>query len=215
MLRSRGCKRPSPQAAILAQNFRIHSASAEHVANIADRAAACEPEEAAPAQQRCYQGPKRVLRTCPSSMACSKEFGRQMEREARRRRSCEAQRKVFVSDGQAWNWSIWEDHFPDYEQVLDFIRVIQYLYAAAEAAEQTGTARWQRHLKMAAAVCAVSRPDAPAGLAWQRFLKMADAVWQGRVDEVITELENWWQRIRARPLRDAQRMFRRRRAPSR
>ncbi len=73
---------------------------------------------------------------------------------------------MFVSDGQAWNWSIWEENFPDYEQVLDFIHVTQYLYAAAEAAEQTGTARWQR------------------------YLKMAEAVWQNRVDEVISELKD-------------------------
>lgn len=67
-----------------------------HVANIAETApfsVECSPEQRLP-----YQGPKRVLRTCLSSMARSCEFGHQMERESRRRRFGEASRRVFIGD---------------------------------------------------------------------------------------------------------------------
>ncbi len=50
--------------------------------------------------------PQRLLRTVISSMKNSKEFGHQMEREAKRRRFGEADRKAFVADGLTCNWSI-------------------------------------------------------------------------------------------------------------
>src|SRR5690606_40852275 len=71
--------------------------------------------------------PKRLVRTVLSSMASSKEFGRQMAREAKRRRFGEAQAKAFLGDGLPWNWSIWKEHFSDYVPILDFIHVLSYL----------------------------------------------------------------------------------------
>jgi hypothetical protein len=148
---------PCPQ---LPDTFR----QLEHVAKIAEKAAfSGVSPEAEPPRPR-YQGPRRVLRTCLSSMACSRDFGRQMEQEARRRRFDESSRKVFVGDGLAWNWSIWKDHFSDFTPVLDFIHAVQYLYAAAEALSDDGPTRWARY---------------------RRF---AEAVWQGRVDDVVAEL---------------------------
>jgi hypothetical protein len=111
-----------------------------------------------------YQGPKRILRTCISSMAHSEEFGRQMRREAERRRFYEAGRRVFIGDGLAWNWSIWRTHFPTFTPILDFIHAVQYVYSAAEAWESDGPTRWKR------------------------YLQLAEAIWQGRIDEVIEAL---------------------------
>jgi hypothetical protein len=53
-----------------------------------------------------------------ASIAESKVFGRQMEREATRRRFFEANAKVFLGDGLPWNWSIWKNHFPDFTPIL-------------------------------------------------------------------------------------------------
>lgn len=50
--------------------------------------------------------PKRLVRTVVSSMSRSQTFGRQMQREARRRRFFEATAKAFLGDGLEWNWSI-------------------------------------------------------------------------------------------------------------
>jgi len=47
--------------------------------------------------------PKRLVRTVVSSMCRSKEFGRQMHREAKRRRFFEANAKAFLGDGLEWN----------------------------------------------------------------------------------------------------------------
>lgn len=133
-----------------------------HVANIAEKAAFSV--ECVDGRRQRYQGPTRVLRTCLSSMARSREFGHQMEREARRRRFNEASRRVFIGDGLPWNWSIWKEHFGDFTPILDFIHALHYLYAAAEAWEGTDAARWSR------------------------YLELAEAVWQGHVDAVIRSL---------------------------
>jgi hypothetical protein len=111
--------------------------------------------------------PKRLLRTCLSSMVESHKFGRQMEREAHRRRFFEAGLRAFLGDGLAWNWSIQQKHFPDFIPILDFVHPLTYLYNAAAA--MTGDGKQ----------------------VWQYYLAMAQACWQGRVDEVISALAKW------------------------
>lgn len=138
-----------------------------HVAKIAEMAAfagVCPNSSETPPP--IYEGPKRVLRTCISSMTCSDGFGEQMRREAHRRRFPEARRRVFLGDGLAWNWSIWQAHFPTFTPVLDFIHAVQYAYAAAAAWEANGPA------------------------CWRRYLTLAEALWQGRVDDVIAEIRS-------------------------
>jgi hypothetical protein len=133
-----------------------------HVAKIAEKAAF--PVDCGDDHRPSYRGPKRVLRTCLSSMARSCEFGRQMDVEARRRRFHEAARRVFIGDGLPWNWSLWKEHFSTFTPILDFIHAVQYLYAAAEAWENTAAARWSR------------------------YLALTEAVWQGQVDDVVAAL---------------------------
>lgn len=148
-------KDPCP---VLPDTFRQVS----HVANIAEKVAFsvdCVDE-----RRPRYQGPTRVLRTCLSSMARSREFGHQMKRETRRRRFGEASRRVFIGDGLPWNWSIWKEHFSTFTPILDFIHAVQYLYTAAGAWEGTDAARWSR------------------------YLALTEAVWQGKVDDVIRSL---------------------------
>lgn len=133
------------------------------VAKIAEKAA-FSVASAAEDRPR-YEGPERVLRTCLSSLECSQEFGLQMRREAQRRKFDAAPRRVFIGDGLGWNWAIWKEHFPTYTPILDFIHAVQYLYAAAAAWETTDEARWRR------------------------YLSLTEAVWQGRVDDVVGELK--------------------------
>lgn len=134
-----------------------------HVAKIAEKAA-WDVECPAASRPR-YKSCRRILRTCLSSLASSAEFGLQMSRESRRRRFGEASRRVFLGDGLPWNWSIWKEHFADFTPILDFIHAVQHLYTAAQAWESSDAARWSR------------------------YLEMAEAVWQGRVGEVITSLQ--------------------------
>lgn len=184
---------PCPQ---LPETFR----RVVHVSQIAEMAAFSgvsldTSDETSKASPAIYEGPKRVLRTCVSSMACSDDFGEQMNREAQRRRFVEADRRVFIGDGLAWNWTIWQKHFKTFTPILDFIHAIQYLYATAAVWEGDGPARWAR------------------------YLELAEAVWQGRVDEVVaairselinrgvTEADELSDEDPLRPLADAARYF--------
>jgi hypothetical protein len=108
--------------------------------------------------------PKRLVRTVLSSMASSKDFGKQMAREAKRRRFFEAAARAFLGDGLPWNWSIWKQHFPTFTAILDFIHVLSYLFLAAKAVHQKGEDAWSQYL------------------VWMR------GCWQGEVAQVLDEL---------------------------
>lgn len=119
--------------------------------------------------RRIYEGPSRVLRTALSSMATSDQFGRSMQREARRRRFYESALRAFLGDGLNWNWSIWEKYFPTFVPILDFIHAIQYVFSAAMA---------------------MNSADQEA---WATYLKFVTLCWQGQVGQVIDELTEFCQ----------------------
>lgn len=116
--------------------------------------------------------PKRLVRTVVSSMACSRDFGPQVAREARRRRFDEAVAHVFLGDGLPWNWSIQKEHFEKYVSILDFIHVLSYLFVAAKAIH----------------------PDDDEN-AWSQYLAWMTGCWRSEVSQVIEELEAWQTRV--------------------
>lgn len=109
--------------------------------------------------------PKRLVRTVLSSLAAAQEFGRQMQREAQRRRFSEASAKAFLGDGLPWNWSIWKTRFSDFTPILDFIHALSYVFSAAKAVH----------------------PDS-AENAWSQCLVWMRGCWQGEIDQVLEEL---------------------------
>lgn len=119
--------------------------------------------------------PKRLVRTVVSSMAESKDFGKQMAREAKRRRFGEATAKAFLGDGLPWNWSIWKRHFRDFTPILDFIHVLSYLFLAAKAVHELAEDAWSQYL------------------AWMR------GAWQGEVGQVLEELRAWQTKLGTPP----------------
>lgn len=112
--------------------------------------------------------PKRLLRTCLSSLACSSDFGLQMSRESQRRLFHKATARAFIGDGLSWNWSLWKKYFPTFEPILDFMHGVEYVYAAA--------------------VVIHSGNDQAA---WSCYLRWAQACWSGNVGTVIPELLEW------------------------
>jgi hypothetical protein len=108
---------------------------------------------------------RKQLRSCVASMADSKAFGRMVAAEAQERGFYRAPRKAFVADGAAYNWKLQRTHFADFEPIVDFLHVLCYVYAAAWAVEETASTRWDQYVS------------------WLR------ACWQGRVQEVLTDLE--------------------------
>ena len=144
---------------------------AQHVAEIAGIAAP-EAMEALPhelGEKAEDYRPKRLVRTCLSSLVSSDQFGQQVYREALHRGFDQAERKAYLGDGLPYNWSIQQQQFRDYVPILDFVHVLEYLYPAgmAMATEQA--------------------------LGWQQYLRLAEACWQGQVAQVIGELDSWLQ----------------------
>ncbi len=115
--------------------------------------------------------PKRLVRTVLSSLAASKDFGKQMAREAKRRRFFEAMARAFLGDGLPWNWSIWKAHFPNFTPILDFIHVLSYLFVVAKAVHQNPEEAWSQYV------------------VWMR------GCWQGEVAQALEELRHWQARV--------------------
>lgn len=90
-------------------------------------------------------------------------FGKQLAAAAWQRGFAAAARKAFVGDGLAANWTVWRKHFSHYTPILDFVHAITYVYAAAMA----------------------GRPFAEG---WSIYCRWAQALWSGRVEEVLAEL---------------------------
>jgi hypothetical protein len=112
--------------------------------------------------------PRRLVRTCLSSLDHSKEFGLQMSREAKRRCLDRASHKAFIGDGLPANWTIWRKHFRDFVPILDFMHAVQYVYAAAIVIHENN-----------------------AHAAWACYLRWAQLCWSGDVGKVIPELLAW------------------------
>ena len=121
--------------------------------------------------------PKRLVRTVLSSLSCSKDFGKQMAREAKRRRFFEAEARAFVGDGLPWNWSIRKKHFANFTAILDFIHVLSYLFLTAKTVHQNADNAWSQYL------------------VWMR------GCWQGDVAQVLEELRHWQAKL-GEPLKD-------------
>jgi hypothetical protein len=119
--------------------------------------------------------PKRLVRTVVSSMAKAKDFGRQMLREAKRRRFFEAVAKAFLGDGLEWNWSIWKHHFKDFTPILDFTHVLSYLFVLAKALHQNSDDAWNQYI------------------VWMR------GCWQGELAQVLEEMRQWQSKLGEAP----------------
>lgn len=107
-------------------------------------------------------------------MACSDTFGRQMAREAKRRRFGEAKAQAFLGDGFPWNWSIGKQHFLAAVPILDFISGSRRVRPSAERSVP-GHQGCPQH----------SRGCLDQYLAWMR------GCWRGELDQVIDELNVW------------------------
>jgi hypothetical protein len=93
--------------------------------------------------------PEPLFRTCLSSLQDSDAFGRMMGAEADGRGFYHAAKKVFVSDGLPYNWTIQQCHFPDFTPILDFVHAVEHLYEAARCVHDDGERRWADYLRWA------------------------------------------------------------------
>jgi hypothetical protein len=118
--------------------------------------------------------PKRLVRTCVSSLCCSDEFGPLVAAEAQRRRFFQADRRAFLGDGLPWNWTLHKRHFSSFVPILDFVHPLTYLYEA-------------------------SRIVAEGDPAWNLYLRWATACWQGHASTVLEDFQSWQARHPSAP----------------
>lgn len=75
-----------------------------------------------------------------------------------------AERKAFVADGSATNWSVWRKFFSRYTPILDFVHALTYVYAGAMV-------------------------GGSASEGWSRYRDWAQWLWSGEAVKVIAALE--------------------------
>ncbi len=75
-----------------------------------------------------------LFRTGIATLNNSDEFAWQAAAAAEDRGFFSAGAKAFVSDGQAYNWTIQRRHFASFEPILDFVHAAEHIHAAARAA---------------------------------------------------------------------------------
>ena len=114
-----------------------------------------------------YDGPQKLLRTCLSSLDDITTFGPLMAAEAHRKAFFQAVRQAFVADGMPCNWTVWKKHFPTFTPIVDLLHAISYVYHAAVAI------------------------GGDEDFSWGQCLEWIEAVWQGRVRDVIAALTEW------------------------
>jgi len=121
--------------------------------------------------------PKRTkdARTCVATMQDCHAFGKMVAAEAYRRNFTSAARGALLGDGSAWIWTQHAKWFKDLTPVVDFVHALTYLYVTATALAPSVTVRW------------------PWYVAWMTQL------WQGRVREVIADLESRQQALEPMP----------------
>lgn len=135
----------------------------------AERAGDADTEPVEPASEQddavVLKSPVILNRDVVASLADSTTFGNLLAASAWSLGFAGALLKAFVADGQASNWTIWEQHFKHLEfvPILDFIHALTYVYSAALAGR------------------------APSE-GWPVYVRWITWVWKGQVSLVINEL---------------------------
>ncbi len=132
----------------------------------------------------CYHTRSRVNRKRPerqelraqsasyvSALEEAQTFGWRLWQEAVRRGYLSSDEVVVLGDGAHWIWNIAEKHFPRAIQIVDWYHASEYLWNAASAI-------W-------------GETSAERGL-WARA--QLDLLWEGKVEQVLVELQNWLSR---------------------
>lgn len=121
--------------------------------------------------------PKFLFKTCLTAVKTREKFGWDMAAEADSRGFSHAELKVFLGDGQKYNWNIRKLHFNDYVPILDFVHALEYAHGAAKAVGKLREPEPGTDLTSLAAETTNLR------------LKWAKALWAGEVERVIAEIE--------------------------
>jgi hypothetical protein len=101
-----------------------------------------------------------------AALAEAEAFGWHLYVEARRRGVARADEVIVVADGAHWIWNVAEQLFPGATEIVDWYHASQYVWNAASALYGEGTS---------------------ARSEWAQ--QQLDALWEGRVADVLLELQ--------------------------
>ncbi len=138
---------------------RSVAAGEDAVAERAEDDPASEMEQSAE-----YTPPKVRVKSMVATRRVAQQFGVLLAAAAFARGFFGAKRKAFVGDGAETNWTIHRQWFSDFVAILDFIHALTYVFSSAMA----GRAFRQ---------------------GWETYERWINWVWQGKVGEMIAELE--------------------------
>jgi hypothetical protein len=132
----------------------------------------------------CYQAQARTDRQRPerrsirahstsyvSALEEAQSFGWRLWQEAVRRGVLSSDEVVVLGDGAHWIWNIAEKHFPRATQIVDWYHASGYIWQAASA---------------------IWGESSPERGEWAQA--QLDGLWEGKVSEVLVELEQWCER---------------------
>jgi hypothetical protein len=108
--------------------------------------------------------PERLVRSVLASRACSDDFAPMMHQAAWERNFFGADRRAFLGDGLAVNWTIQRRCFSTFKPILDFVHALSYVFAAAFA----------------------GRAKAEGVEVYRRWIQ---AIWSGQIARILPELE--------------------------
>ncbi len=108
--------------------------------------------------------PKPLVKSVVATSGNVAVFGLLLVSAAYERGFHAAQRKAFLGDGSATNWSVWREHFSHYTPILDFVHALMYVYAAAMAGR-------------------------PVEEGWWCYREWAQWLWSGDVERLLAALE--------------------------
>jgi hypothetical protein len=121
------------------------------------------PKAPEPSAQR--RRPQRKVRTVVATTESCEKFGPMVAAEAMRRGFFGAKKKAALGDGSHWIWGLVAMYLVGFVPILDFVHLLTYLYAAAQAAHKGEV--WR---------------------AWNLYVKLLHLAWRGQVRDLLEEL---------------------------
>ncbi len=117
------------------------------VTGLAGHAKATEKEKvnntvSLPPQPHTHKKDTILLKSCVVSMLDAKGFAPLVRNEAERLNLNAAPKKLFISDGGTGNWLVYEMFFSHWLALLDFVHLVEHLFAVAQATVKSQEQAW-------------------------------------------------------------------------
>ena len=126
-----------------------------------------------PKKEKTVKAPKDnvLVKSSLATIGTTEEFAPLVRNEATRLQMEKCPKKAFLADGAQANWNIHDKFFSQYHPVLDFVHLVEHLFAVAGA------------------ICKTPLH------AWKLYLEMIQLAWAGKPTEILAQLKKQQVRI--------------------